>query len=122
NSFLEPIRSGKIRFHIFHGRLALVTEQELELSKLDRLKAGRGFEAITKTRERRGRHRFEDVDLCYQHLHNRPDALEGVNRSKQIIRRKIFVNFLKLVKQLLEPELIRLMDDDEQHFIVLGRR
>src|ERR1700736_6545849 len=104
NSFLEPVRSGKIRFHVFHGRFALVAEQELELSKLDRLEAGRGFEAITKTGERRGRHRFEGVDLRHQHFHYRPDALEGMNRSKQISRRKILFNFLKLVKQLLEPE------------------
>ena len=38
--------------------------------------------------------------------------------SEKIAAGKISVNFVKLVQQLLKPKLVRLMDDDEQRFIV----
>src|SRR5205814_5070659 len=88
----------------------------------DGLKPRSRLQTVAKARKTRGRHRFEDVDLTDQRLHDRPGPFEGMNRAEKIARRKIFFYFLELVQQLLEPELVGLMDDDEQHLIVLGRR
>jgi hypothetical protein len=44
-----------------------------------------------------------------------------VNRAEKIARGKVFFYLLKLVQQLLEPQLVRLMNDDEERLIVLRR-
>ena len=44
-----------------------------------------------------------------------------MDRAEEIARREILFYFLELVKQLLEPKLVSLMNDDEQHFIMLGQ-
>jgi hypothetical protein len=43
-----------------------------------------------------------------------------MNRAEEIAGREISLYFLELVEQLLEPQLVRLMDDDEKHLVVLG--
>src|SRR5438552_17487069 len=43
-----------------------------------------------------------------------------MNRAEEIASREIFSNFLELVKQLLEPQLVGLMNDDEEHLVMLG--
>src|SRR5712691_9063737 len=44
-----------------------------------------------------------------------------MNRAEKAAGRKIALYFLELMEQLLEPELVGLMNDDEQHLVVLGR-
>ena len=44
-----------------------------------------------------------------------------MNRAEQIAGGEIAFYFLELVQQLLEPELVGLMNDNEQHLVVLGR-
>ena len=44
-----------------------------------------------------------------------------MNRPKETAGGKISLYFLELVEQLLEPKFVGLMDDDEQHLIVLSR-
>ena len=85
------------------------------------MKSRRRLEPIAKTRERRRRHRLKNVDLRHQRFHDCPDALKRMDRAEEIARGKISFYFLKLMKQLLEPKFIRLMDDDEQHLVVLRR-
>ena len=43
-----------------------------------------------------------------------------MNRPEEIASGEIAFNFFKLMEQLLEPKLIGLVDDDEQHFVMLG--
>ena len=45
-----------------------------------------------------------------------------MDRAEKIAGGEISLYFLELMQQLLEPELVRLMNDDEQHLVVLGRR
>ena len=71
--------------------------------------------------KRRWRHRFQNVDLRYEYLHDGAHTLEGVDRPKEITCGKIPLNFVKLMQQLLKPKLVRLMDDDEQRLIVFRR-
>ena len=119
---LQSIRAWKVRFYILHCRLAFVAKQKFQFAKLDGLKPRSRLQTVAKARKTRGCHRFEDVDLTDQRLHDRPGAFEGMNRAEEIARRKILFDLLELVKQLLEPKLVSLMDDDEQHLIVLRRR
>jgi hypothetical protein len=44
-----------------------------------------------------------------------------VNRAEKIACGKVSFYFLELMQQLLEPELVRLMNDNEEHLIVLWR-
>ncbi len=44
-----------------------------------------------------------------------------MNRAEEIAGGEILFDLLKLVEQLLEPKLVRLMNDDEEHLVVLGR-
>src|SRR6266487_2611939 len=118
---LEPIKARKIRLNVRERGCALVSEHELNFSKLHRLKSRCGLEPIAEARERRRRHRFEDVHLRYERFHDRAGALERMNRGEQIAGGEIALYFLELMQQLLEPEFVRLMDDDEKHLVVLGR-
>ena len=45
-----------------------------------------------------------------------------MNRAEEIACGKIFLNFFKLMQELLEPELVSLVNDDEEHFVVLRWR
>src|SRR3954452_7183437 len=100
---------------------SFVTEQEFEFAKLNRLKTGRGLQPVAKTRKRRRRHCLQDVDLTNKGLHDRAGPLEGMDRAEQIARAEVALYLLELVQELFEPELVGLVDNDEQHFIVLGR-
>src|SRR5258705_10987493 len=44
-----------------------------------------------------------------------------MDRAEQIARRKVGLYFLKLMQQLLEPELVSLMNDDKQHLVMFRR-
>jgi hypothetical protein len=44
-----------------------------------------------------------------------------VNRTEKIARGKISLYFFELMEQLLEPKLVRLMNDNEKRLVVLGR-
>src|SRR2546423_339598 len=119
---LQPIITGKVRLNMRECRTAFVPEQKFQLSKLDRLKAGGRLKSVTETRKGRWRHCLEDIHLPHERLHDCPRAFEGMNRAEEIPCGKIFLNFFKLMQQLLKPELIGLVNDDEEHFIVFRRR
>ena len=80
------------------------------------------IEAIPKTGERRRRHCLEDIYLRHEHLHNCAGSFERMNCPEEIAGGEILFNFLELMQELLEPQLIGLMDDDEEHLVVLCRR
>src|SRR3954453_5851867 len=100
---------------------SFVTEQKFELAKLHGLKTGRRLQPVAKTGERRPCHWLQDVDLTNEGLHDRAGALEGMDRAEQIARAEVAFHLLELGQEVFEPELVGLVDNDEQHFIVLGR-
>src|SRR6476660_151015 len=116
---LQPFITGKVGLNMRECRSAFVAEQKFQLPKLDRLKSRCRLKSVTKTRKGRWRHCLEDIHLRHQRLHNGPGTLEGMNRAEEISCGKISLNFFKLVQQLFEPEFIGLVNDDEEHFIVL---
>src|SRR4029450_13321793 len=118
---LKPVIARKIWLHVGERRLSFVSKHELNFSKLDGLKSRCRLKPVSETRERRRRHCLENVHLRHKRLHDCPHALERMNRTEQIASGEVSLNFLELMQQLLEPQLVGLMDDDEQHLVVLGR-
>src|SRR5947199_3429435 len=117
---VKPIVAGEIRLQVGKRRCAFVSEYKLNFAKLHGLKPRCGLEPIAETRERRRCHRLENVHLRHQRLHDCPYPLERMNRPEEIARGEISPYFLELMEQLLEPELVGLMNDNEQHLVVLG--
>ena len=101
-------------------RLRLVAEHELELPELIGLKAARRFEPLPKRLELERRHRLEDVELRDQHLEDGEDALQRVLRAIRIARVEQRDHAIDFVQHLLEPQLVDLVNDDEEHFVVFG--
>src|SRR5438309_375413 len=78
------------------------------------------LEAVAERQELERRQRLEDVDLGDQHLEDREDALEGVERARAVVGAQQLLEIVELVQHLLEPQLVHLVHDDEQRFVVLG--
>ncbi len=117
----HPLVAGRARLLVAQHRRALVAEQKLELPELARLETRSRFEAVSEAVERHRRQRFEDVHLFDHHLHDGAAALEGGDGPVFVIADEIAPNFLQLVQLELEPQFIRLVGDDKEHFVVLRR-
>ena len=65
-------------------------------------------------------HRLEDLDVLDQDPLDRVDALQIVTRSLGLPSEQAVAHRLQLEQDLLEPELVRLMDDDEEELVVDG--
>src|SRR5262249_47383375 len=78
-------------------------------------------EAVAEGGEGHRRHRLQDVELADERLHDRAEALEGVDRAEGVASAEVRLGLLDFVEHLLEPKLEDLGDDDEQHLVVLGR-
>ena len=105
------------------GQDAAVTaaEDRLELAELARLEAGRGLEQLPEGKELDGRHRLDHVELRHDELEDRQEALEGGERARVVPVFERPLEVAELVDQLLEPELVHLVDDDEEDLVVLVR-
>ena len=75
--------------------------------------------------------KFEKSKVLLQLRERQSYTKPSVKRRNQVLRAvykqkiasgKIVLNFFKLMQQLLKPQLIGLMNDNEQHFIVFRRR
>jgi hypothetical protein len=64
---------------------------------------------------------LEDVDLLDHDLHDRPRPFEGGDGAVQPVGTEVVLDLVELVEQQLEPELVGLVADDEDHLVVLGR-
>src|SRR6188472_1997363 len=95
-------------------------QDELYLPELIGLETAGRLEASAERQELERRHRLEDVELRHQHLEDRQDALERVLGPMALVVLKPMRDAIQFVQQFLEPELIDLMHDDEEHFVVLG--
>src|SRR5207247_7927717 len=84
------------------------------------LESAARFEPGTERQEVARRHGLEDVDLRDRDLENREDTLECRQRPRRVAPREQALEEVQLVQQLLEPQLVDLVDDDEQQLVVLG--
>jgi hypothetical protein len=100
----------------------LHAQQELDLSELVRLKTAGRIEPIAEAEELERRHRFEDVELRDHDLEDRQDPFQRVLRAVRFVRFEELHDAIELVQQFLEPELVDLVDDDEQRLVVFWSR
>ena len=83
------------------------------------LKAAARLEAIAEREKVERRHCLEHIDLRDQGLENRQNALEGRGGERRVVAAQHVLQEVELVQDFLEPELIDLVDDDEEGFVVL---
>ena len=84
------------------------------------MKSAGGIEPFAEAEELERRHRFQDVELRHHHFQDREDALQGVLRTMRFVRFQKLDDAIQFVQQLLEPELVHLVDDDEQRLVMFG--
>ena len=97
----------------------LASQQKLQLAELERLEAAPRLQPVAKREELERRHRLQHVNLRHDHLEDREHALERVQRARRVPRFQQRVQVVQLVQHLLEPQLVHLVDDDEQGLVVL---
>src|ERR1700691_2740072 len=105
------------------------TAQEFDLSKLLGLKTTRRIQFAAKSEKVRRQHGFENGELLHQYAHDFGAAAKQTRGLVNAIARsrigargaKVGNHGVEIVQQLLEPELVSLMNDNEQQFIVMWR-
>jgi hypothetical protein len=96
-------------------------EDRLELAELAGLEARRRLQSLAERQELDRRHRLDHVELRDDELEDRQEALEGRERARGVAGFERLLQVAELVDQLLEPELVDLVDDDEEDLVVLVR-
>ena len=84
------------------------------------MKSARRLEPRAKRLELQRRHRLQDVELRHQHFQDGENALERVLDPMQLARVEQLDHVIDFVQHLLEPQLVDLVNDDEEHFVVFG--
>ena len=97
----------------------LHAEHELDLAELVGLKTARRLEPLAEREELERRHRLEDVQLRDHDFQDGQDPLQRVLRAVRFVVFEQLADAIELVQQLLEPELVDLVDDDEEQLVVL---
>ncbi len=109
-----------------HARALGQAEPCFDQPELQRLKPRGGKQVVAEIEKIGRRHRLQHVELGDQELEDLVDARERMHDARHRlvvdrIGRKIPLDAVELVQHLLEPELVGLVDDDEQH-LVMHRR
>ena len=102
---------------IDRGATALA-EHEFELAELVRLEAAGLLEPLAERLELERGHRLEDVELRDQHLQDGEDALQGVLGAGGVVGVEQHADAVELVEDFLEPQLVDLVDDDEEQLVM----
>src|SRR5688572_3772999 len=76
---------------------------------------------IAKGEEIHGRHGLEHGDLGHEDPLDLVAAAQEPEADEHMITIEMAHDRVELVKELLEPELVDLMDDDEERLVVLRR-
>ena len=85
------------------------------------MEAAGGIEVIAEGVEFLRRHRLEHVDLVFEQPLNRVDAAEILADLERFAAAEMAHRRFDLVQHLLEPQLVDLMDDDEEQLVVVRR-
>jgi hypothetical protein len=101
--------------------VVLEARGELDLAELHGLEAARGVELVAEAEEVDRRHRLEDVYLRDEQLLYLGDAADGARRDGRAVFAHGAGRGVYLVEHLLEPELVRLVDGDEEQLVVVRR-
>ncbi len=95
------------------------TATELKLAKLNRLKAAGRIEVVSKLVELLRRHRLQDVHLLFEQPLDRVYPAKVLADGGQVVAVERRQGGVHLVQDLFEPQLVDLMDDDEEHLVVM---
>ena len=93
----------------------------LELAELGRLESARGLQPIAKAGVLDRGERLQHVELADDRLEDRPDPAQRVDRLRTITVNQGVLSVQRLLDQQLEPQLVDLVDDDEQQLVMLVR-
>ena len=132
--FFQLIKRAPIRFLesglkeiLIRGNPILTFDTQLDFNflELGALETRRGDQQIAKLQKVEWRHRFDDVDLIDQRPLDRLDASQSVDDSAHflVFNDRIVENVddgVQFKDDLFKPQLVRLVGDDEQHFIMRG--
>lgn len=66
-------------------------------------------------------HCFQNVDLSHKRLHDGEHAAHRLDGGEGLAGFQLLPHPTEFMQDLLEPELVGLMDDDEEHLVVLLR-
>src|SRR5262249_8442145 len=80
---------------------------------------------VAEIEEVERRHRLQHLELLDQELEDLVDAVEPMHDASEILvlhhlAAEIDLDAVEFVQNLLEPQFVGLMHDDEKHFIVRG--
>ena len=111
-----------LREHLHEVRLAQ-PGRGLDRAELHALRSARPSEVAPELREVLRRERLEGGELRRHDSHERVDASHAEERELRFLLLERVDQSVELVEDLLEPQLARLMHDDEEQLVrVLGRR
>jgi len=96
-----------------------VAEHQLELTELARLEPAGGAQPLAECQELQRGHGLEDVDLPDHGLEHGEDTQESVLRTPHVPLAKECDEVVDLMQDLLEPQLVHLVDDDEEHLVMV---
>ncbi len=102
-------------------RRVLGAGQELQLAELHRLEAARRRQPLPELQEVLRGHRLQHVDLVHQHPLDHVHPLQQVLGPPQPAIRHRVPRGGRLVEELLEPQLVDLVDGDEEQLVVRRR-
>ena len=103
-------------------RRVLVAEHELDASVLPALEAAAGAQVGADRRVLGRRHRRKHVPGVHQLLHDPAHASEHLECAAELVVGNAGDRRGELVQHQLHPQLARLVLDDEQHLVVVGRQ
>ena len=94
---------------------------KLQLAKLHGLEAASWIEIVAKLIKLLGGHRFENLHLLLDEPLNRVNSPKMLGCARQVVAIEREHRRVYLVQKLLEPQLVDLMNDDEEHLVVMRR-
>jgi diguanylate cyclase (GGDEF)-like protein len=116
---LGPLRAVR-RVLRQHHRVP-AAQDRLELAELRRLKAARGAQRFPEPGELGRRHGLQHVELGHHDLQDGQRPAQRAHGVRRLAGLELNLQLGQFVQQLLEPQLVDLVDDDEQHLVVLVR-
>ena len=118
------------RFVVTQHFFIFQAAEEFDLAELLGLEAARGIQDVAEREEVSGEHGLENGELLHQHAHDLRAAAKQPGGLVHFIARsgiaaggaQVRDDRIQVVQQLAEPQLIGLVNDDEQQFVVVGGR
>ena len=117
----SPARSAPVELQAVEEGAVSKSREELDGPELNRLEPAGRSQLGPEGQEVLRPHRLQDPDLGHQHLLDGAYPPEIVGGPVGVAGRHGGPGGVQLVQDLLEPQLVDLMDDDEEQLVVGSR-